>query len=76
MMRQSLAALLMILAIFALRRLLLPGVGSSGGRPDAGALLVTDAMLGFAAGVICVQRIVLWLRARRLVAEHRSGDFE
>lgn len=77
MMRQSLAALVMILAIFALRRLLFFGVNpASGGHPGANALLVTDAMLGFAAGVICVQRVVLWLRARRLVAEHRSGDAE
>lgn len=75
MMRQSVAALVLILAVFALRRVLFSGMGpSAGAHPSANALLFTDAMLGFAVGLICVQRVVLWLRARRLVAEHRSGD--
>ncbi|MCJ2177938.1 CcdC protein domain-containing protein [Novosphingobium album (ex Hu et al. 2023)] len=75
MMRQSVAALVMILAIFVLRRFLLSGVSPApGSRTGGDALLVTDAMLGFAVGVICVQRVVLWLRARRLVVQHRSGD--
>ena len=74
MMRQSMAALVMILAIFALRRVLFSGMSpATGAHPDAGALLVTDAMLGFAAGVVCVQRVVLWMRARKLVAQHRTG---
>lgn len=75
MMRQSMAALVMILAIFALRRLLFSGFHpATGAHPAAGALLVTDGMLGFAAGVICVQRVVLWMRARSLVARHLTGD--
>lgn len=77
MMRQSMVALLMILAIFVLRRLLFFSLGATStptGHPGAGALLLTDGMLGFAAGLICVQGIVLWLRARALVAAHRAGD--
>lgn len=73
MMRQSPAALILILAIFGLRRLLIPAVESgAGGHGSAGALLVTDAMLGFALGVICVQRIVLWRRASAIAREHHE----
>lgn len=75
MMRQSMAALILIVGIVVLRHMLFAGFQTTpGSHPTAGALLVTDAMLGFAVGVICVQRIVLWLRARQLVAQHLTGD--
>ncbi|KQM13870.1 CcdC protein domain-containing protein [Novosphingobium sp. Leaf2] len=70
MVRQSPVALVLILGVFALRRLILPGGGSSVSMHDAHALLITDAMLGFALGMIVFSRTVLWLRAKTLVAHH------
>lgn len=73
MMRQSPAALFLIVAIFLGRRFLLPHfeAGAGGGSAEA-ALLVTDALLGVAGGAICVQRLVLWQRARKAVRVHRD----
>jgi hypothetical protein len=74
MVRQSPLALVLILAVFAARRLLLPGSGDmsmqEGGHPTATALLVTDAMLGLALGMVVLSRLVLWQRARAMVAAH------
>lgn len=77
MMRQSPAALILIIAIFAGRRLLLPsGMSQQAehGHPAATALLATDAALGFAVGMVCVLRLMLWLRARTLAAEHHAAN--
>ncbi len=67
--RQSPAALLFILAIFALRRLIVPASGAAktaGGHLAPQALLITDGLLGFALGMIIAMRLELWLRAKRL----------
>jgi hypothetical protein len=73
MVRQSPLALVLILAVFAARRLLLP-TGSmamqGAGHPTATALLLTDAMLGLALGMVVLSRWVLWQRARAMVAAH------
>ena len=71
MVRQSPLALLLIVGVVMVRKLVLPGgmaIGS--GHPAATAMLVTDAMLGFALGVVLVSRLVLWQRARAMVAAH------
>jgi len=73
MMRSSPAAIILILAVFGLRRLLMPGYHPAvGGHPGGTAVLLTDAMLGLAVGLICAQRATLWVRSRALSAQHRS----
>lgn len=71
--RQSPAALLFLLALFAIRRLAGAefGAGRTGvaGVLPASALLASDALMGFALGAVAGQRIELWLRARRLRGE-------
>lgn len=70
MVRQSPVALVLILGVFALRRLVFPEGGPSAASHDAHALLITDAMLGFALGMVVASRAVLWLRAKALVGVH------
>ena len=71
MVRQSPLALVLILGVFLIRRMVLPsGMTVGAGHPAATAMLVTDAMLGFALGVVLVSRYVLWQRARAMVAAH------
>ncbi|MPS70701.1 MAG: DUF1453 family protein [Novosphingobium sp.] len=71
MMRQSPLALVLVLAVFAVRRLILPGgMGVQGDPHAANALLMTDAMLGFVLGMVVVSRLILWQRARSMVADH------
>ncbi len=71
MMRQSPVALALIFGVFIVRRMILPsGMAIGAGHPAATALLITDAMLGFALGVVLVSRYVLWQRARSMVAAH------
>ncbi len=71
MMRQSPLALLLLLAVFAARRMILPGGMAMGAtHPAANALIMTDAMLGFVLGMVVVSRLILWQRARGMVAAH------
>ncbi|WP_243840844.1 DUF1453 domain-containing protein [Novosphingobium sp. PhB55] len=75
MMRQSPLALVLILVVFALRRMILPGGMAIGaGHPAANALLMTDAMLGFVLGMVVISRMILWQRARAMVANHISDS--
>lgn len=75
MMRQSPAALLLLMAIAGLRTLFraatepaqISGHALAGHLP-ATALLFTDALLGFALGMIVALRAELWRRARALIA--------
>ena len=66
MMRQTPAALLLILAIFAIRRLVDPGGGGAAadGELAPTALLLTDGLLGFAVAMVIALRVTLYLRAR------------
>ena len=59
MMRQSPAALVL------LRRLAMPAAG--GPHLAAGALIATDAAIGFAFGMIAMMRLELWRRAKVLL---------
>lgn len=82
MVRQSPVALMLVLVVFAARRILLPAglaiqSGAQGGalqeaHPTATALLLTDAMLGFVLGMVVLSRLVLWQRARAMVAANVS----
>ena len=67
MMRQTPAALLLLLGVAGGRRLL--GVssgtaGSAGGGLAPAALVLTDGLLGFALGMVIAQRLTLYLRAK------------
>jgi len=41
---------------------------SAAGHPGSGAMLLTDAFLGFALGLLSATRLELFLRARRILA--------
>jgi hypothetical protein len=69
MIRQSPAGLILLVVVAGLRRLVHPTGGTPGpGHPamPASALLFTDALVGFALGMIVAQRVELWRRSRAL----------
>lgn len=71
MIRQSPAALLLIIGIIFARRLLSAGLGidpgaAQGGHPAAAAILLTDGLLGFALGMVIAMRWTLWQRAKAI----------
>jgi hypothetical protein len=68
MIRQSPAALILLIVVAGLRRLLHPATmaPTPGHAMPASALLFTDALVGFALGMIIAQRVELWRRARAL----------
>lgn len=71
MMRQSPLALLLLLVVFAARRMILPGGMTVGAGHAAGdAQIMTDAMLGLVLGMVLVSRLILWKRVRAMVAAH------
>lgn len=67
MMRQSPAALLLILGIILARRLLTVELGITPGAVDGhathAAILLTDGLMGFALGMVVALRWTLWQRA-------------
>lgn len=76
--RQSPAAMLLLVAIFVLRRMFAPSGAAAAGAGHAlpaSALLATDALLGFALGMIVMTRVELWLRARSLHAAAAAAVF-
>ncbi len=76
LIRQSPAALILLIGIFAAKRLFSYGAG---GEPGAAghltphALLATDGLLGFALGMILLSRWTLWQRAQA-VPPHRAEE--
>ena len=67
MMRQTPAALLLLLGVAGVRRVIgggSPGASAAGGKLAPTALLFTDGLLGFALGMVIAQRLTLYLRAR------------
>ena len=76
MMRQSPAAILMIMAIAALRAIFRSATSTgqvvTAGHISAAGLYFTDALLGFALGMIVASRIELWRRAKALSSEHAA----
>jgi hypothetical protein len=76
MVRQSRAALLLLMALAGVRTLFRSAAGSvqfagagSSGHLSVGALVLTDGLLGFALGMIVAHRAGLWRRARTLMGE-------
>ncbi|MFM6930653.1 MAG: CcdC protein domain-containing protein [Novosphingobium sp.] len=70
MMRQSPLAFLFIVALFLVRRLIVPGrEAQTGGHiASTGLPLVTDALMGFGLGMIVGMRVEMWRRAKALRA--------
>ena len=78
MIRQSPAALALILAIILARRGVSAGLGVAPGADAAGhmsnaAMLLTDGLLGFALGMVIAMRFTLWQRAKALPAHQPEG---
>lgn len=77
MIRQSPAALLVILGVLVAKRLFSAGLGvdpgqaGTGGAVPPAALVLTDGLLGFALGMVIAMRWTLWQRAKA-VPPHSS----
>lgn len=67
--RQSPAALLLIVALIGLRFAVREELGATGTIPAAG---VVDAFVAFAVGLLTLQRVEMFVRARRLLGEARG----
>ena len=66
--RASPLAMLLLLAIIVLKLGARAIFGdTAAAHPDSGALLLTDAFLGFALGLLSATRLELYLRARRIL---------
>lgn len=64
-MRQTSAAFLLIIGLLAVKRVLVPRPGAdAAGHITAQALLATDALMGFALGMVLATNLTLWLRGR------------
>ena len=78
MIRQSPAALMLVLGIILFRRVVsaelgvTPGADAAGHMSDA-AVLLTDGLLGLALGMVIAMRFTLWLRAKALPAHQPEG---
>jgi hypothetical protein len=69
--RASPLGMLIILGVFALR-FGLRMYAAEGAGPYG--LLATDALLAMTVGLVCAQRLEIFTRASRLLAEHRSSS--
>jgi hypothetical protein len=68
MQRASPLAMLLLVALIVLKLGARAIFGdSAAGHPGSGAMLLTDAFLGFALGLLSATRLELYLRARRLL---------
>lgn len=70
--KASPAALYLLVAVIAVRLGLRYLLAAEGSNLHLNAALITDAFLVFAVGVVAVQRIEVWIRARKLLAEARA----
>ncbi|RYF91102.1 MAG: DUF1453 family protein [Caulobacteraceae bacterium] len=70
MIKTSVAALLFILALMAARLVLRQVLEGSAASLHINPLLVTDAFMALAVGLLGVARIEMFIRARRLKAGH------
>ncbi len=71
--KASPAALIFIVALFAARYLLRWWVAAHAASWHVKVLVITDALLVFGLGLLSVQRLEMWLRGTRLVAEARAA---
>ncbi len=73
MAKSSPAAMVFILALMVGRSMLRTAGESQAVSWKLDSVLLTDLFLGFALGLVCAQRLEMWLRIRRLVAQTRNG---
>jgi hypothetical protein len=70
--KASAAGIILVLAAFFVRYATRAFLGQEGSALHLNAALITDAFLLFAIGMIVVQRIEIWLRCTRLLAQARA----
>jgi hypothetical protein len=70
--RASPLGMLLIVAVFGLRYILRAYSGQSANLLHVSAVELADALMLFAVGLVCVQRLEMALRASRLLAEARA----
>lgn len=63
----------LILVIIGVRYFLNSTAGTRSGHFDAQAILLTDALLVFGAGVVGVTGLEVWMRANRMVNESKAA---
>jgi len=68
--------LILLIGLFAFRRLLEPVIESHAAQWHLNALAVADAFLLFAMGLIVMQRVEIYLRARRVLAGGTDSHVE
>jgi hypothetical protein len=71
--RASIAGAVLIVAVFALRYALRMEEGAISSELHVSAVLITDAAMMLAMGIMGVQRLEMWLRCQRLLAEARAA---
>jgi membrane protein CcdC involved in cytochrome C biogenesis len=71
-MKASPAAMLFIVGLLVLRLVLKTVALQEAGAWRIDATLITDVFIAFAIGVIALQRVEMWLRGQRLLAEARA----
>ena len=72
--RASPVAMLLLVALVALKLGARAIFGDSAtAHPSSGAMLLTDAFIGFALGLLSATRLELYLRARRILAAPTNG---
>jgi len=74
--RASPIGMVFILALMATRFALRGVLTQNGATLQVSAIAVTDALLVFAVGMMVVQNLEMWLRARRLLAEAQAAKPE
>ncbi|MFN1208694.1 hypothetical protein ACKXGD_17270, partial [Enterococcus lactis] len=67
------AALIFIVVLIAVRAGLRDVAQSGVGGVHLNALMLTDVLVAMALGLLTVQRLEMYLRARRLLTEARAG---
>lgn len=67
------AALLFIVALIVIRSASRAMAVQMAGPGHAGLMVATDILMAFALGFLAFQRIEIFLRARRMLAEARAG---
>ena len=71
--KASPVGMILILAIFALRYALRTYASESASLLHASVNDISDAVLLLAVGLVCAQRLEMWLRARRLLEAARAA---
>lgn len=74
--RASPLGLILLVGLFASRRLLEPVIESHAAQWHLNALAVADAFLLFAMGLIVMQRVEMYIRAKRVLAGHTDSHVE